>query len=130
MASNGTTESSHPSTDPAVYEEYRDKWASLPDDNEAAWVKRAQDVAAVLAADAAERERESKSPRAEIALLKHAGLLKVLGPKKYGGGGQPWSVAYKLIREVAKADGYGAVHRVAPLVSSSTLTSSVPSACS
>ncbi|TQS31683.1 hypothetical protein Golomagni_08026, partial [Golovinomyces magnicellulatus] len=63
------------------------------------------DVATVLASDAGLRERENKSPRAEVALLKHAGLLKVLGPKKYGGGDQPWSVGYKVIREVAKGDG-------------------------
>jgi alkylation response protein AidB-like acyl-CoA dehydrogenase len=91
-------------TDPKVYDEYQAKWASLPND-EAAWVQRAQDVAVVLAKDAGVRERENKSPRAEVTLLKHSGLLKVLGPKKYGGGEQPWSVGYKVIREVAKGDG-------------------------
>lgn len=91
-------------TDPKVYDEYQAKWSTLPTD-EAAWVQRAQDVAVVLAKDAGVRERENKSPRAEVALLKHSGLLKVLGPKKYGGGEQPWSVGYKVIREVAKGDG-------------------------
>jgi hypothetical protein len=93
-----------PSTDPAVYEEYATKWSALPED-EAGWVQRAKDVAVVLDQDAAIRERENKSPIAEIQLLKYAGLLKILGPKKYGGGEQPWSVGYKAIREVAKADG-------------------------
>lgn len=37
--------------------------------------------------------------------MKHAGLLKLLGPKKYGGGEQPWSVGYKAIRKVAETDG-------------------------
>jgi len=90
--------------DPAVYSEYEKKWSELPQD-ETAWLQRAQDVAEVLAVDATVRDQENKSPRAEIALLKHAGLLKILGPKKYGGGEQPWSVGYKAIRKVAEADG-------------------------
>lgn len=93
-----------PSTDPSVYDEFKAKWSSLPTD-ESSWLQRAKDVASVLAQDAAIREKENKSPRAEIALLKHSGLLKVLGWKKYGGGEQPWSVGYKVIREVAKGDG-------------------------
>lgn len=77
--------------DPAVYAEYEKTWSSIPQD-EAGWLERAQAVADVLAADAVVRDQENKSPRAEVALLKHSGLLKVLGPKQYGGGGQPWSV--------------------------------------
>ncbi|KAK0724342.1 acyl-CoA dehydrogenase/oxidase [Lasiosphaeris hirsuta] len=94
----------HPSSDPAVYQEFEAKWATLPTDAEG-WIQRARDVGAVLGADAAEREKANKSPKAEVALLKHSGLTKVLGLAKYGGGGQPWSVGYKAIREVAKADG-------------------------
>ncbi|KAH7305229.1 acyl-CoA dehydrogenase domain-containing protein [Stachybotrys elegans] len=101
MSANGNGVSQ---SDPKVYDEFRSKWAALPDDAEG-WIKRAEEVASVLSKDAGLRERENKSPHAEIALLKHAGLLKVLGPKKYGGGAQPWSVAYKVIREVAKGDG-------------------------
>ena len=99
-------------TDPTVYTEYEKKWSALPQD-EASWIQRAQEVADVLALDAGTRDRENKSPRAEIALLKHAGLLKVLGPKKYGGGEQPWSVGYILIRKVAEADGYAQLCPVA-----------------
>jgi len=62
-------------------------------------------VAEIFAADAAARDIESKTPRAEVALLKSSGLLKVLGPKKFRGGGQNWEVGYKVIREVAKGDG-------------------------
>ncbi|PVI01807.1 acyl-CoA dehydrogenase NM domain-like protein [Periconia macrospinosa] len=98
---NGTSFSSR---DPAVYQGYASKWSSLPQD-EAGWLKRAQEVADVLAVDAVQRDQENKSPLAEVALLKHSGLLKVLGPKKYGGGEQPWSVGYKAIRKVAEADG-------------------------
>lgn len=93
-----------PSTDPAVYAEYQSKWSALPETADA-WLARAREVREVLARDAAQRDQENKSPRAEVALLKHSGLLKVLGWKKYGGGEQPWSVGYQVIREVAKADG-------------------------
>ncbi|OMP86090.1 Dibenzothiophene desulfurization enzyme C [Diplodia seriata] len=93
-----------PATDPIIYEEYRFRWASLPSTAEE-WVARAAEVKEVLARDAVKRDRENKTPRAEIALLKHSGLLKVLGPLQYGGGGQPWSVGYRVIREVAKGDG-------------------------
>lgn len=98
------SQSSAPATDPAVYAEYETTWSNLPDTEEA-WIVRAREVSEVLAKDAAQRDQENKSPRAEVALLKHSGLTKLLGPKKYGGGEQPWSVGYKAIREVAKADG-------------------------
>jgi len=101
MASNDVV---HAETDPAVYDEYHEKWSALPED-EAGWLQRAKDVGAVLDVDAAQREREKKSPRAEVALLKHSGLTKILGPKKYGGGEQPLSLGYKVVREVAKSDG-------------------------
>ena len=55
-----------PHTDPRVYDEYYEKWSELPQ-NEESWVKRAQDVAAVLAEDAGLRDRENKSPKAEVA---------------------------------------------------------------
>lgn len=113
MASNGTNGSSNntktsqnvPATDPSVYKHLQSKWATLPT-KETEWVQRATEVAEILAVDVVQRDRENKSPRAEVVLLKHSGLLKVLGPKKYGGGEQPWAVGYKLIREVAKVDGY------------------------
>lgn len=96
--------SAHPSTDPAVYQEYEAKWLALPK-GEKEWIQRAIDVAEVLAKDAAVRDKENKSPKAEIALLKHSGLLKILGPAKYGGGAEPWTVGFRTIREVAKGDG-------------------------
>ena len=118
MATNGNTNghsNSHDtvqsnvlarSTDPARYNDHHKSFAdsglpSKPD----GWVQRAAQVADILAEDAAVREREGKSPFAEISLLKSAGLIRLLGPTKYGGGGQGWDVAYKVIREVAKADG-------------------------
>jgi alkylation response protein AidB-like acyl-CoA dehydrogenase len=95
-----------PASDPTVYDVHHQKFISegLPSNPEA-WVERARRVGEILGVDAATRDIENKSPRAEIALLKSAGLLKVLGPKEYGGGGQTWEVGYKTIREVAKGDG-------------------------
>ncbi|KAM0206249.1 hypothetical protein ACHAPA_011837 [Fusarium lateritium] len=92
------------SSDPAIYNEYEAQWSTLPTDAKG-WIKRAQDVADVLAKDAPARERANKSPKAEVALLKYSGLLKILGPAKYGGGEQPWSVGFRAVREVTKKDG-------------------------
>lgn len=93
-------------TDPRVYDAHHKQFGSagLPD-GQAEWIERARQVAEILTQDVAQRDIENKSPRAEVSLLKSAGLLKVLGPKKYGGGGEAWDTAYKLIREVAKGDG-------------------------
>lgn len=91
-------------TDPNVYAAHAQTFSSLPSTPEE-WIQRARQVSSILAEDAAARDIENKSPKAEIALLKHSGLLKVLGPKAYGGGGQGWDIGYKVIREVAKGDG-------------------------
>lgn len=100
------TKDALPETDPAVYDAHHQAWATsaLPQ-NEAEWVERAAQVARILAEDVTLRDREQKIPVAEVSLLKSSGLLKVLGPAKYGGGEQGWDVAYKTIREVAKGDG-------------------------
>ena len=99
-------QTSVPSSDPHVYDAHHQKFSSdgLPTSSEA-WLERARQVSDILAADAAARDIENKSPRAEVSLLKSAGLLKVLGPTAYGGGGQSWEIAYKVIREVAEGDG-------------------------
>jgi alkylation response protein AidB-like acyl-CoA dehydrogenase len=96
----------NPASDPAIYDVHHEKFASegLPPTSEA-WLSRARQVSEILAQDAAARDIENKSPRAEIALLKSAGLLRVLGPAEIGGGGQTWEIGYKVIREVAKGDG-------------------------
>jgi len=93
-------------TDPAIYatEHQQFKNEGLPTTTRG-WIQRAQAVAEILGRDAAQRDIENKAPRAEVSLLKSAGLLKILGPKKYGGGEQTWEVGYKVIREVSKGDG-------------------------
>ncbi|MEU7487743.1 acyl-CoA dehydrogenase family protein [Streptomyces sp. NPDC042319] len=70
-----------------------------------AWIDRAAEVAAVLATDAAARDRAGATPYEEVRLLKESGLVTLLGPAEHGGGGQDWPTAYRVIREVAKADG-------------------------
>ncbi|MGY4987437.1 acyl-CoA dehydrogenase family protein [Streptomyces nigrescens] len=69
------------------------------------WIERATEVAAVLATDAAERDRAGATPYDEVRLLKDSGLVTLLGPVGHGGSGQDWPTAYRVIREVSKADG-------------------------
>ena len=69
------------------------------------WVQRAAEVAAILAVDAAERDRAGATPYDEVQLLKDSGLVTLLGPAEHGGGGQTWPTAYQVIRTVATADG-------------------------
>ncbi|WP_410573269.1 acyl-CoA dehydrogenase family protein [Amycolatopsis sp. cmx-4-61] len=69
------------------------------------WIERAREVAAKLAVDAVERDRRGETPYQEVRLLKDTGLVTLLGPAEHGGGGQTWETAYRVIREVAKADG-------------------------
>ena len=78
-----------------VHEKAKSRWTQegLPKDF-AGWVARAREVAETLAVDAVEREKANKTPYTEVGLMKAASLLKVLGPRKYGGGDQPWSTGY------------------------------------
>ena len=93
--------------DPQKYEAYHRKFNTdgLPVDAQG-WLERAKDVSNIFADDAAQRDISNTSPVLEVSLLKSSGLLKVLGPVTYGGGGQSWEVGYKVIREVAKGDGW------------------------
>ncbi|KAK5120117.1 hypothetical protein LTR85_006598 [Meristemomyces frigidus] len=96
----------HERTDPSVYDSHHAHFEREGSPSgQAAWIERARQVAEILALDAAQRDIDNKSPVAEVSLLKSAGLLKVLGPTKYGGGGETWETGYKVIREVAKGDG-------------------------
>ncbi|MFJ6213740.1 acyl-CoA dehydrogenase family protein [Streptomyces sp. NPDC092296] len=81
-------------------------WQTRPAPTDAAgWIDRAAEVAAVLATDAAARDKAGATPYAEVQLLKDAGLVTLLGPVEHGGAGQDWPTAYRVVREVAKADG-------------------------
>ncbi|WP_199423862.1 acyl-CoA dehydrogenase family protein [Actinotalea solisilvae] len=69
------------------------------------WVRRAEEVAAILEVDAVERDRALATPYDEVRLLKQAGLVTLLGPTAQGGAGQTWETAYQVIRRVAEGDG-------------------------
>lgn len=68
-------------------------------------VTAARDVANHLALDALDRDRANAEPFTEAELLRKAGLPNLLLPREIGGGGQPWSVALDVVREIARADG-------------------------
>ncbi|MFB9741487.1 acyl-CoA dehydrogenase family protein [Pseudonocardia sulfidoxydans] len=81
-------------------------WAARPvPDSPDAWLARAREVREVLAVGAAARDRAGQTPYDEIALLKNSGLVTLLGPVAHGGGGQEWPTAYRVVREIAAADG-------------------------
>lgn len=82
------------------------EWATKPRPRSPReWIDRAREVAAILAADAVARDRAGETPYAEVRLLKDAGLVTLLGPVEHGGGGQNWTTAYRVIREIAAGDG-------------------------
>ncbi|MBT0566556.1 acyl-CoA dehydrogenase family protein [Williamsia sp. CHRR-6] len=83
----------------------RSDWATTTPTDAAGWIARAHEVAAILAADAVERDRAGAAPHAEVDLLKQSGLVTLLGPVEHGGGGQNWVTAYQVIRAVATGDG-------------------------
>ena len=68
------------------------------------WRAAAAEVAARLRATAVERERQGKAPRGEVALLRHAGLLTLLNPVEFGGGGASFADAFHVVRIIAQAD--------------------------
>src|SRR5690625_231171 len=48
---------------------------------------------------------DPKVPNAEVKLLKETGLVTLLGPTEFGGGGQSSSDDYQVIRRVSEGDG-------------------------
>jgi alkylation response protein AidB-like acyl-CoA dehydrogenase len=91
-----TTTENRPATAP--------DWTTRPSSADE-WIARAHEVAAVIAVDAAARDRAGETPYTEVALLKASGLVTLLGPVEHGGGGQEWPTAYRVIRIIAGADG-------------------------
>ena len=82
------------------------RWTEVPrPTTPEGWLKRAEEVSDILAADAVERDSANQSPRAEVTLLKDSGLVTLLGPVEHGGGGQTWETTYKVIRTIARGDG-------------------------
>ena len=67
--------------------------------------ERAKQVAALLHADEAIRDRGNVVPYRQVQLLKDAGLVNLLGPTSAGGGGKTWKDAYHVVRLIAQGDG-------------------------
>lgn len=66
---------------------------------------RAREVASLLEQDAHIRDRGNVVPHRQVQLLKDSGLVTLLGAREHGGGGQTWSVAYRVVRLVAQGEG-------------------------
>ena len=95
-----TEQTDRPTTD------QKTAWSDRPTPTTAEeWLERAAEVSAILAVDAVERDRAGKTPYSEVQLLKDSGLVTLLGPVEHGGGGQTWETAYRVEREISKADG-------------------------
>lgn len=89
----------------AIKTHEKSAWANrTTPQNAQEWIERAGEVADVLALNAVERDRAQKTPHAEVQLLKDAGLVTLLGGVAYGGAGQSWDTAYRVIRRVSQGD--------------------------
>ncbi|MEU3619767.1 acyl-CoA dehydrogenase family protein [Streptomyces sp. NPDC006872] len=69
------------------------------------WLQVARETADDLATDAVAREHAGKTPFDEVYRLREAGLLTLLLPAEFEGGGADWRTAYAVVREIAAADG-------------------------
>lgn len=78
--------------------------SQAPPTTAAGWLERARELATILAVDAAARDKEAIAPHKQVQLLKDAGLVTILGSESCGGGGQNWTTALRVCRELSKAD--------------------------
>lgn len=69
------------------------------------YLRKAAELREIFERDAVERDKAGGRPTEQLRLLKQSGLLNLVIPKEYGGEGQPWSTALRIVREFAKADG-------------------------
>jgi alkylation response protein AidB-like acyl-CoA dehydrogenase len=68
------------------------------------WLSIAETVAARLRETAVVRERAVAPPHLEISWLREAGLLTLLNPTEFGGGGATFTDAFRVVRTLARAD--------------------------
>lgn len=68
------------------------------------WRSIATHVAQTLSQDAVERDRANEIPYRETQLLKASGLVTLLVPEEFGGGGGHWATALEAVRIIARAD--------------------------
>ncbi|MDO2933658.1 acyl-CoA dehydrogenase family protein [Paeniglutamicibacter sulfureus] len=84
----------------------RTPWTGNADEAEIAhWSAIAQSVADTLATDALVRDRANATPHAETELLRSSGLLDLLVPAEFGGGGGHFESSFHAVRILATADG-------------------------
>ncbi|MFZ4895404.1 acyl-CoA dehydrogenase family protein [Plantibacter sp. Mn2098] len=74
------------------------------DDELAYWGGIAEEVARALAVDVLERDRANLDPTAELDLLRDTGLVTLLDPVEFGGGGGHWESAFLAIRVLSRVD--------------------------
>jgi alkylation response protein AidB-like acyl-CoA dehydrogenase len=87
-------------------EAMRDKRTmSLEQDASNPYVAKGIELRDIFARDAIKRDKEGGRPTEQLRLLKESGLLTILIPKEFGGAGEPWSTALRIVREFAKVDG-------------------------
>ncbi|MGG7466016.1 acyl-CoA dehydrogenase family protein [Plantibacter sp. YIM 135347] len=92
-------------TDTTTAATTRSYWTGQADAAELAhWDAVATEVAAKLAVDALDRDRANLDPTAELDLLRDAGLVNLLDPAEFGGGGGHWESAFRAIRILSRAD--------------------------
>ena len=65
----------------------------------------AESLARDFAASAVERDRRGGTPKQERDALRASGLLGLVVPRRFGGGGADWSTALLAVRAIARADG-------------------------
>lgn len=83
----------------------RSHWHGHADAVELAhWDAAAEQLTERLASDALERDRRGAPPVAEAALLRESGLVNLLDPAEFGGGGGHWESAFRAVRILARVD--------------------------
>lgn len=64
----------------------------------------ARELAGKLAATARDRDRLGGTPRAERKLVRESGLLKLVIPAEWGGGGASWPTIMRVVQIIGAAD--------------------------
>ncbi|MCP3426395.1 acyl-CoA dehydrogenase family protein [Rothia sp. AR01] len=70
----------------------------------ARWDDVALRVGEQLAADAVERDAAGQDPSAELRLLKDSGLVDLIIPREFGGGGGTWEAGLRAVRLLSRHD--------------------------
>ena len=93
------------STTAAIVAQARTHWSGHADQAELdRWQALAERVTATLASDVLARDRANLDPSAELDVLRGAGLVTLLDPVEFGGGGAHWGTAFRVLRVLARVD--------------------------